>query len=73
LGDLDEGDEFTLTYNNVDYKYVVDGVKELKPKEVKPLADIRPKYLNQNTVVLMTCSPAGTKINRLLIEAVEVT
>jgi len=70
LGSLDVGDEFTVNYNNITYTYKVEGKSLLKPNEVNPLAEIKPKYLNESTMVLMTCWPAGTKSKRLLVNAV---
>jgi len=66
---LEAGDKFTIVYNNKTYNYVVDGKEVLSPNDVKPLADIKPKYLNASTVTLMTCSPPGTKLKRLLVYA----
>lgn len=70
LGDLEAGDTFTIIYNNKSYVYAVERLRTLKPNEVNPLAEIKPRYLNESTAVLMTCTPPGTKINRLLVEAV---
>ena len=72
LGKLEPGDEFTINYNNNELTYVVESVEELDPDEVKPLAEIKPGYLNESTAVLMTCSPPGTKLKRLLVNAVLV-
>lgn len=72
LGRLEPGDEFTITYNNNNLTYVVESIEELEPEKVDPLAEIKPKYLNESTVVLMTCSPPGTKLKRLLVNAVLV-
>lgn len=72
LDDLEKGDTFYIKYNNRKYTYKVEGKRELKPELVKPLEDIKPAYLNESTVVLMTCSPAGTKLKRLMVDAVLV-
>jgi sortase A len=72
LGSLNIGDEFEIEYNNQTYKYRVEEKKTLKPDEVDPLAEFKPKYLNESTVTLMTCSPPGTKFKRLLVNAVMV-
>ena len=69
LDKLVAGDKFTINYNNKDYKYVVEGFESLKPELVNPLAKIKPAYLNEYTVVLMTCIPPGTKLERLLVKA----
>jgi LPXTG-site transpeptidase (sortase) family protein len=66
------GDEFSIIYNNQEYRYVVEYAEEVPPADVQPLAEIKPKYLNESTVVLMTCSPPGTKLKRLLVGGVLV-
>ncbi len=72
LDRLGPGDEFYITYNNREYTYLVEFTEEVSPSEVEPLAEIKPKYLNESTVVLMTCSPPGTKLKRLLVNGVLV-
>lgn len=72
LGKLEAGDEFYVTYKGNELTYKVEGKRDLKPEEVDPLGLIKPKFLNESTMVLMTCSPPGTKINRLLVDAVLV-
>lgn len=72
LSQLQKGDTFTVNYNNKEYKYEVESKEELKPELVQPLAKIKPDYLNESTMVLMTCSPAGTKYKRLLVNAIQI-
>ncbi|OGC45907.1 hypothetical protein A2V49_02540 [candidate division WWE3 bacterium RBG_19FT_COMBO_34_6] len=72
LDELEIGDEILVNFNNNKYKYIVESKEELNPKEVNPLAELKPNYLNESTIVLMTCSPPGTKLKRLLINAVKV-
>jgi len=72
LGRLEPGDEFSINYNNKEFTYVVESLEEMDPDEVDPLAKIKPDYLNESTVVLMTCSPPGTKLKRLLVNAILV-
>lgn len=69
---LDIGDIFYISYNNEEIKYKVNKIQYLDPKEVNPLADISPKFLNESTTTLMTCAPPGTKIKRLLVSGVMV-
>jgi LPXTG-site transpeptidase (sortase) family protein len=69
LGDLEKGDEFTIVYNNKKYDYMVESQEVKYPDEIDPLAEWKPKYLNESTVVLMTCWPAGAKTKRLMINA----
>ena len=72
LDKLETGDEIILNYNSKDYKYKVEYEEVLKPTNINPLAEYKPKYLNESTLTLMTCWPAGTRNNRLLIRAVRV-
>lgn len=67
LDKLQPGDEIIINYNNLDYVYLVEGRKILKPSEVDPLAEIKPRYLNEQTVTLMTCYPFGSKTLRYLV------
>lgn len=69
LGDLEEGDIFTIKYNNKEYKYKVEKKDVLYPDKINPLEEWKPKYLNDSTVSLMTCWPAGTKTKRLIVNA----
>lgn len=66
---LESGDEFILTYNNKDFKYIVKDKIEKKPEEVNPLAKFSTDKFNTSTAVLMTCSPPGTKLRRLMVTA----
>jgi sortase A len=70
LGDLESGDKIYVTINNRQLTYMVENKEELPPSEVDPLAKIKPAYLNESTMVLMTCSPPGTRLRRLLVNAV---
>ena len=56
-----------ISYNNNLFTYVVEGRRVMKPYEVNPLAQIKPKYLNESTMILMTCAPSGSKTLRLLV------
>jgi LPXTG-site transpeptidase (sortase) family protein len=67
LGDLTKGDKFTIVFNNKKYNYVVESQETLYPDEIDPLAEWKPKYLNESTMVLMTCWPAGAKTKRLMV------
>ena len=70
LGDLEKGDLIYVIYGNRSYTYEVEGQRELKPEEVNPIENIKPEYLRKSSLVLMTCSPPGTKLKRLLIDSV---
>lgn len=67
---LDVGDELVIDYNNSTYKYLIESRQLRKPVDVDPLAEFKPKYLNESTVTLMTCYPAGSKVMRLLMQGV---
>jgi LPXTG-site transpeptidase (sortase) family protein len=67
---LDVGDEIVVEYNNLKYKYLVEGQQIKKPIDVDPLAEFKPRYLNESTITLMTCYPAGSKVMRLLVQGV---
>lgn len=69
LSSLNVGDTFTIEYNNNKFTYKIEQKRNLRPEEVNPLKGYKPEYLNESTVTLMTCSPAGTKLKRLLIDA----
>lgn len=71
LGNLEIGDRFTIKYNQRIINYEIEDKVVLTPKEVNPLQSWKPEYLNESTVSLMTCWPAGTKTNRLIIRAVQ--
>ncbi len=70
LGDLQTGDTINISYKGEQFEYVVESKEVLYPSEVQPLSEFKPAYLNESTVTLMTCWPAGTKTKRLLIKAV---
>ncbi|HAI62931.1 MAG: hypothetical protein UU64_C0005G0028 [candidate division WWE3 bacterium GW2011_GWF2_41_45] len=70
LGSLQTGDEVEIKYMGETLKYTVESKELLTPERVDPLAGFKPAYLNESTVTLMTCWPAGTKTNRLLVKAV---
>jgi sortase A len=67
---LDTGDEIIVEYNNVIYRYLVENRQMVKPNEVDPLAEFKPKYLNESTITLMTCYPSGTKVMRFLVQGI---
>jgi LPXTG-site transpeptidase (sortase) family protein len=70
LGELQTGDSIVVKYNNKQMTYKVESKVVVRAEQVNPLADIKPAYLNESTLSLMTCWPAGTKTKRLLINAV---
>lgn len=65
LSKLEKNDEIYIFYKNVKYKYLVTGKKIVDPKDISYLN----KKTNEKTLTLMTCWPAGTNFERLLIFA----
>lgn len=70
LGNLKTGDEIFVYYNAEKLSYKVESIELLATTDVQPLAEYKPQYLNESTITLMTCWPAGTKSKRLLVKAV---
>jgi len=69
LDELEYGDEFSITFNGKEYRYLVDLTKIQRPENVNPLENPLPKSLgrHENTVELFTCSPPGTTKFRLSV------
>ncbi len=67
---LEVGDSLFVEIGEKKFTYIVEGKESLKPLEVNPLKEIKPKFLNESTLTLMTCTPPGTKLKRLLVYAV---
>ncbi|HSX18679.1 MAG TPA: sortase [Candidatus Saccharimonadales bacterium] len=65
LSKLETGDEIQLFYKGQKYTYKVTDKKVVSPSEVSYLQSNG----NKKTLTLMTCTPAGTTINRLIITA----
>ncbi len=70
---LETGDIINVEYNGKILTYKVESKEILPTDKVNPLAEYKPKYLNESTITLMTCWPAGTKAKRLLVRAVMVS
>lgn len=62
---LEIGDEILIDYDRVQYEYVVDEIYEVKPTDFSVLDQ---RY-DQKTLTLITCSPPGTYLRRLIIKA----
>lgn len=69
---LNAGDRILISYNNVDYKFLVEDHQLAKPVDVNPLAEYKPRYLNESTITLMTCYPAGSKAMRYMVRGILV-
>lgn len=70
LDDLETGDKIKVKYKDSELTYKVETKAILPVNQVKPLEEWKPEYLNDSTIELMTCWPAGTKAKRLVVRAV---
>ena len=64
LGELQKGDIIIINREGRKYQYQVRELKEVTPSEVQYLLEKK-----QNQLILQTCTPIGTSINRLLVFA----
>jgi len=62
---LDEGAEIYVTYNNVKYKYLVEGHTEVHPDDTFILAQRQ----DARQLKLVTCVPEGTTLRRGVVTA----
>jgi len=68
LHDLDVGDEYWVFYGGDKFRYVISEKKEINPSDVTALD----QPINKRISSLMTCTPVGTTLRRLIITAQEV-
>jgi len=68
LHELNVGDEYWVYYGGDKHRYVVREKKEVKPTNVNVLD----QPVNKRTSTLMTCTPVGTTLRRLIINSEEV-
>lgn len=61
------GDMAQIKYQNIDYLYKVKEIKVVEPSDVSVL-----KSKNESTLTLMTCTPVGTSLRRLIVVANQV-
>ncbi len=62
---LKQGDEIYVDYDNIRYKYLVEEMYEVTPTDLSVLEQrYDGRYLN-----LITCSPPGTYLRRLVVKA----
>jgi len=66
LGELQKDDLIYVSYKGKIYKYKVVEFKVVKPEEIKYLG----KYMEQDTLTLMTCWPVGSNTRRGIVTAV---
>ncbi len=68
LADLQKGDEYWVFYGGDKYRYVINDIREVRPSDVTVLD----QPMNKRLGTLMTCTPVGTTLRRLILEAQEV-
>ncbi len=67
IGQLEPGDEINICYNNKVFVYQVTEKFIVKPSQVEVM-----QPTETPTLTIMTCTPIGTAINRLIIRANQV-
>lgn len=68
LHELEVGDEYWVYYGGDKHRYIIDSKKEVKPSNVTVLD----QPTSRRMATLMTCTPVGTTLRRLIITAQEV-
>ncbi len=68
LHELEEGDEYWVFYGGDKFRYRIIDKREVKPSDVTVLD----QPMNKRLSILMTCTPIGTTLRRLIIEAQEI-
>lgn len=69
LDRLEKGDIFYVHYNGTRYTYNVTKIRVVKPNDVKSLQNGTTKP----EVTLLTCTPLGTALNRLLVTGEQIS
>jgi sortase A len=59
------GDDITLKYDGVSYRYQVRQITEVKPSQIEVLA----QNYSRRDLTLITCTPIGTYWNRFVVRA----
>ena len=62
------GDPITVTIQHTTLNYIVEGITTIKPQDFNQIRSIQ----GVNTLTLMTCSPPGYGIDRLIIRAIQI-
>jgi len=65
---LSEGDDYWVYYGGDKHRYIVRSVVEVKPSNV----DVLDQPADRRLSTLMTCTPVGTTLRRLIVSAEEV-
>ncbi len=67
LDKLSMGDRIYVNYNNKPYVYQVESIKTVKPTDITVL-----NPTDHSVITLMTCTPVGTTLNRLIVQARQI-
>ena len=62
---LKQGDEIFVNYDQIQYKYLVEEMFEVQPTDLSVLE----QRFDDRYLTLITCSPPGTYLRRLIIKA----
>ncbi len=68
LHELEPGDEYWVYYNGDKHRYIVRSKKEVSPSDITVLD----QPSSERIATLMTCTPVGTTLRRLIVKAEEV-
>lgn len=69
LGELKKDDPILVSYQGEIYKYKVLEFKVIKPEEIQYMG----QYMQEDTLTLMTCWPAGSNTKRAIVTAIRDT
>lgn len=74
LEDLVIGDRITIYYNQQQFDYEVYEMETIKPQgEAANRVFDQDPYQDEPIITLMTCTPVGTSLNRLIVRAKQIT
>lgn len=68
LSELSAGDEYYVYFNGDKHRYKILGEKVVEPSDTSVLD----QPTDQRIATMMTCTPVGTALHRLIVSAVEV-
>jgi len=68
LHTLEPGDEYYVYYGGDQYRYIIRSKREVRPSNV----DVLDQPIDKRMATLMTCTPVGTTLRRLIVVAEEV-
>lgn len=61
------GDAVEVRYQNISYVYKISKIKTVEPNDISVL-----KSKNESVLTLMTCTPVGTSLRRLIVTADQI-